>query len=166
MERLGVGAVGFGLLNTAGAVGGLAGIASYDWLEGHASLANIMRAGLLIETFTHFGLAVTTSWSVAMAVMFVFGAHAFVWGTTSRTVRMRAVPLELQGRVSSLYSIAVYGGILAGQIVGGVVASIWGVTGPFWFAFFGSAVILTLMWRELGHIAHADTGLAGGLEPS
>jgi predicted MFS family arabinose efflux permease len=67
---------------------------------------------------------------------------------------MRAVPMELQGRVGSLYSIAVYGGILAGQLVGGVVARLWGITAPFWFAFFGSAILLALIWRELGHIAH------------
>jgi predicted MFS family arabinose efflux permease len=132
------------------------GTASYDWLERHASLADIMRVGLLIETFTHLGLAVTRNAWVAMAIMFVFGAHAFVWGTTSRTVRMRAVPQQLQGRVGSLYMIGVFGGILAGQAIGGVVARIWGVTGPFWLAFVGSGVILALIWRELGHIAHAD----------
>jgi predicted MFS family arabinose efflux permease len=155
-ERLGVGAVGFGLLSTAVAVGGVAGTASYDWLERRASLADIMRAGLIIETCTHLALALTTSWSVALAVMVVFGAHAFVWGTTARTVRMRAVPTELQGRVGSVYSIAIFGGILAGQAVGGVIARLGGVTAPFWFAFAGSAVLLALIWRELGHIAHAD----------
>jgi MFS family permease len=160
-QRLGLGAVGFGLFSSVGAVGGLAGTASYDWLERHASLADIMRVGLLIETFTHLGLAITRTAWVAMAIMFAFGAHAFIWSTTSRTVRMRAVPHELQGRVGSLYSIGVFGGILAGQAIGGVVARIWGVTGPFWFAFVGSGVILALIWRELGHIAHADEALAG-----
>jgi predicted MFS family arabinose efflux permease len=58
--------------------------------------------------------------------------------------------------VGSLYSIGVFGGIVAGQGLGGVIARIWGVTGPFWFAFVGSAVILALIWRELGYIAHAD----------
>jgi predicted MFS family arabinose efflux permease len=67
---------------------------------------------------------------------------------------MRAVPTGLHGRVGSLYAIGVFGGILAGQAIGGVVAQLWGVTAPFWFAFVGSAVILTLIWRELGHIAH------------
>jgi MFS family permease len=71
-------------------------------------------------------------------------------------VRMRAVPGPLQGRVGSLYAMGVFGGILLGQAVGGVVARIWGVTGPFWFAFAGSAVLLALVWRELGHIGHAD----------
>jgi MFS family permease len=155
-QTLDMGPIGFGLLTTVGAVGGLVGTASYDWLERHASLASIMRVGLLVETFTMLGLAVTTTPWVAMTILFVFGAHAFIWGTTSRTVRMRAVPAELQGRVGSLYSIGVFGGIVAGQAVGGVVAKVWGITGPFWFAFVGSAVILVLIWRQLAHIAHAD----------
>jgi MFS family permease len=156
IQRLDLGAIGFGLLTTVGALGGIAGTASYDWLERHASLASIMRVGLLVETFTMLGLAVTTRPWVAMSILFFFGAHAFIWGTTSRTVRMRAVPVHLQGRVGSLYSIGVFGGIVAGQGLGGVIARIWGVTGPFWFAFVGSAVILALIWRELGYIAHAD----------
>jgi MFS family permease len=153
-QRLGLGAVGFGLLTTVSAIGGLAGTGIYDWLQRRASLANIMRVGLVVETFTHLGLAITTTAWVAMAIMFVFGAHAFIWGTTSRTVRMRAVPTELQGRVGSVYSIGVFGGILAGQAIGGAVARVWGLTAPFWFAFFGSAITLTLIWRELGHVAH------------
>jgi MFS family permease len=155
-ETLGLGPVGFGLLTSVGALGGIAGTAGYDWLERHASLAAIMRVGLVVETLTHLGLALTTTPWVAMTIMFVFGVHAFVWGTTSRTVRMRAVPTQLQGRVGSLYSIGVFGGIVAGQALGGIIARIWGITGPFWFAFVGSAVILALIWRELAHIAHAD----------
>jgi MFS family permease len=155
-DRLGLGPIGFGLLTTVGALGGIAGTAGYDWLERHASLAAIMRVGLVVETLTHLGLALTTTPWVAMVILFVFGVHAFVWGTTSRTVRMRAVPPQLQGRVGSLYSIGVFGGIVAGQALGGVIARIWGITGPFWFAFVGSAVMLALIWRELAHIAHAD----------
>jgi predicted MFS family arabinose efflux permease len=155
-DRLGLGPVGFGLLSTVGALGGIVGTAGYDRLERLVSLAWIMRVGLVIETLTHLGLALTTTPWVAMTIVFVFGAHAFVWGTTSRTVRMRAVPASLQGRVGSLYSIGVFGGIVAGQALGGVIARVWGVTGPFWFAFVGSAVILALIWRELAHIAHAD----------
>jgi MFS family permease len=158
-ERLHLGPVGFGLLTTVGAVGGLAGTASYDWLERHASLATLMRVGLTLETFTHLGLALTSTPWVAMVIMFVFGAHAFVWGTTSRTVRMRAVPAQLQGRVSSLYLIGVFGGIVAGQGIGGLIARFWGITGPFWFAFAGSAVLLMLIWRQLKHVAHSDEAL-------
>src|SRR4029453_5141612 len=37
-ERLDLGPIGFGLLTTVGALGGVAGMSAYDWLERHASL--------------------------------------------------------------------------------------------------------------------------------
>ncbi len=162
-QRLALGAVGFGLLSTATAVGGLLGTASYGWLERHAGLATLMRVGLVLETLTHLALALTTTAWVAMLVMVVFGAHAFVWSTTSRTVRMRAVPLGLQGRVGSVYSMGLFGGILLGQLAGGLLARAWGVTGPFWFGFAGSAVILALIWRQLAHIADAGEEPEGAI---
>ena len=115
-----------------------------------------MRIGLIFETFTHLGLALTTSPWVAMPIFFVFGAHAFIWGTTSITVRQRAVPTELQGRVGSVNLVGVFGGLVVGAGIGGVLAQHWGVTAPFWFAFVGSAVFVVLIWRQLAHIAHAD----------
>jgi MFS family permease len=156
LDRLHMGAIGFGLLTSALACGGIVGTVSYGWMERHVSLGNIMRGGLIIETLTHLVLALNSVPWVAMAVMFVFGGHAFIWGTTSISVRQRAVPTHVQGRVQGLYMIAVTGGIVVGSVIGGVVADRWGVTGPFWFAFVGSAIFLVLIWRQLAHITHAD----------
>ncbi len=155
-QRLGMGAVGFGLLTTVSAAGGLLGMVAYGWITRRVSLGNIMRIGLIIETFTHMGLAITTVPAVAMAIFFVFGAHAFVWGTTSVTVRQRAVPTELQGRVGSVNTVGVFGGLVVGSGLGGLLAQQFGVTAPFWFAFAGSALFVVLIWRQLAHIAHAD----------
>jgi predicted MFS family arabinose efflux permease len=115
-----------------------------------------MRGVLLVETLTHLALALTRTAWVAGAIMFVFGAEAFIWGTTSQTVRMRAVPAALQGRVGSLYMIGVYGGLLVGQALGGTIARLWGVTAPFWFAFAGSALMLVMIWQQLRYVAHAE----------
>jgi predicted MFS family arabinose efflux permease len=155
-ERLRMGAVGFGLLTTVSAVGGLLGTALYGWITRRVSLGNVMRVGLIIETLTHLALAVTTSPLLASAIFFVFGAHAFIWGTTSVTVRQRAVPSQLQGRVGSVNVIATYGGLVVGSAIGGILATHLGVTAPFWFAFAGSAVFVMLLWQELTRIAHAD----------
>jgi MFS family permease len=155
-RRLGLGEVGFGLIATVSAVGGLLGTLSYGWITRRVSLGNIMRIGLIIETLTHLGLALTTSPLVAMAIFFVFGAHAFIWGTTSITVRQRAVPSELQGRVGAVNTVGVFGGLVVGSGVGGLLARQFGLTAPFWFAFGGSAVFLVLIWSQLAHIAHAD----------
>ncbi len=156
IERLGSGEIGFGLLTTATAVGGLLGTGIYGRLTTRVSLGDLMRAGLIIETLTHLALALTTALPVALLIMFVFGAHAFVWGTTSTSVRQRAVPAPLQGRVSSVYLIGMQGGLVVGGALGGVVAGAWGVTAPLWFAFAGSAVLVVLIWPQLPHIAHAD----------
>ena len=155
-ERLGMGAVGFGLFTTTSAVGGLAGTTLYGRITRRFSLGAVMRAGLVIETLTHLGLAVTTSPWVALVIAFAFGAHAFVWGTTSVTIRQRAVPSELQGRVGSAYAICVFGGLVLGSVVGGVLASHFSVTAPFWFAFAGSAVLVVALWPQLTLIAHPD----------
>ncbi len=155
-QRLGLGEIGFGLVATVSAMGGMLGTLSYGWITRRVSLGNIMRVGLIIETLTHLGLAITTVPAVAMAIFFVFGAHAFVWGTTSVTVRQRAVPRELQGRVGSVNTVGVFGGLVVGSAFGGLLAQRFGLTAPFWFAFAGSAVFVVLIWEQLSHIAHGD----------
>lgn len=160
-DRLGMDAVGFGLLTTAMAAGGIAGTLSYGRLERRFSLGDIMRVGLLIETATHLVLALTNLPAVALATFVVFGAHAFVWGTTSTVVRQRAVPDALLGRVTGVYTVGVFAGIVIGTPIGGLLARTFGITAPFWFGFVGSALLVAVMWRRFAHIAHAaevDTG--------
>ena len=154
-DRLGMDSVGFGLITTAGAIGGVIGTVSYGALERRFSLGNIMRVGLVIETFTHLTLALTRSPAVALVTMVVFGAHAFVWGTTATSIRQRAVPDQLMGRISGIYRVGVFGGIVVGTPIGGLLARQFGITAPFWFGFVGSAILVIILWREFAHIAHS-----------
>jgi MFS family permease len=154
-DRLGMNAVGFGLLTSAVAVGGVVGLVTYGRLERRFSLGDIMRVGLLIETATHLSLALTTSPAVALATLVVFGAHEFVWGTTSTVVRQRAVPDELLGRVGGVYRVAIMGGLVIGTPLGGLIAKTYGITAPFWFGFIGSAILVAILWRQFDHIVHA-----------
>ena len=162
-ERLGLSDFGFGLLMTASACGGLLGATAFPRLERSFSYASILRAGLIVETLTHLGLALTRQPVIAGVVLVAFGLHAVVWGTTSTTVRQRAVPDALLGRVTSVYMIGSIGALALGTFMGGVIAQRWGVVAPFWFAFLGSALVLTLTWRAIGHVAQAaDTTLPLG----
>jgi MFS family permease len=163
-ERLGMDAVGFGLLTTAVAIGGIIGTASYGSLERRFRLADIMRVGLVIETLTHLVLALTTSAVVALLTLGVFGAHAFVWGTTSTVVRQRAVPDAMLGRVTGIYHVALVGGLVIGTPLGGLLASVYGITAPFWFGFIGSAILVVVLWRQFDLIVHAgDVPAADGV---
>jgi MFS family permease len=159
-QRLGMDAVGFGLITAATAVGGIVGTVAYGSLERRFSLADLMRIGLLIETGTHLVLALTTSSTVALVTFVIFGAHEFVWGTTSTVVRQRAVPDALMGRVGSVYRIAIMGGIVIGTPIGGLLARAFGITAPFWFGFFGSALLVVILWRQFALIV-----LAGDTPP-
>jgi predicted MFS family arabinose efflux permease len=127
----------------------------YGRLERRFSLGDIMRVGLIIETLTHLSLALTTVPAVALATLVVFGAHAFVWGTTSTVVRQRAVPDALLGRVSGVYRVAIVGGLVIGTPLGGLLATAYGITAPFWFGFFGSAILVAVLWRQFDLIAHS-----------
>ena len=94
----GHGRVGFGLLTTAVAIGGIVGTVSYGRARAavrarrhHARRAADRDAAPISS------LALTTSPAVALATFVVFGAHEFVWGTTSTVVRQRAVPTRCSG---------------------------------------------------------------------
>ena len=155
-ERLGLGPFGYGLLTTVSAVGGLLSTAAYGRLTQRISLGGLMRICLVLETLTHLAFALVRSPVVAMAVMFVFGAQAFVWGTTSTAVRQRAVPQHLQGRVDAVYTLAIFGGLVVGTAVGGAAGARFGVTGPFWVGLAGDVVLLALLWTRLTRVAHDE----------
>ncbi|WP_375163741.1 MFS transporter [Microbacterium sp.] len=154
-EHLQMGAIGYGALTTASAAGGLLATMSFGWLERHVSFATLMRVCLSLEVLMHLAFALTTTGWVALVIMVCFGFYAFVWGTISTTVRQRLVPHELQGRVSSVNMVGVFGGMVIGQALGGVIAQTWGLTAPWWFAFAGAALTLVLVWRPISHIVSA-----------
>ena len=161
-ERLGLDDLGYGLLLTVAAVGGIAGSVAYPTLERRFALATLMRAGLLLETMTHLIFAVTTPPIVAAATMLLFGVHETIWGTTSTTVRQRTVP-KLRSWVASRASTCwgCTGASSSARSSAALVAQRFGITAPFWLAFVGSALILAVIWRTLDDIAHAPSAEDG-----
>lgn len=158
-EHLHMGPVGYGALTTASAAGGILATLSFGWLERHVSFATMMRVVLTLEVLMHLAFALTTAGWVAMVIMFFFGYYAFIWGTISTTVRQRLVPAELQGRVASVNMVGVFGGMVIGQALGGVIAQVWGLTAPWWFAFVGAAITLLIVWRPISQIVNAKPAL-------
>lgn len=161
-EHLQMGAVGYGALTTAAALGGIAAIGTFGFLERRVSFATLMRVCLSLEVLMHLAFALTTSAPVAFVIMFGFGAYAFVWGTISTTVRQRLVPLHLQGRIASVNMVGVFAGLVIGQLIGGLIAQAWGLTAPWWFAFAGSALTLLVVWRSISNITAAPSAVGEG----
>lgn len=154
--QLGLGDVGYGLLLSASAVGGIVGSLLFPWLERRFSYATLLRTGLVLETFTHLALVLTHQAWVAMGVLFLFGAHTLVWGSVSSTVGQRLVPDRLRGRVNSVYMLGGVGGIALGSLLGGVLGQVFSYRAPFYAGFVGSLIILLLVWKSMTHIAAAS----------
>jgi MFS family permease len=152
-ERLGLSDTQFGLLVSAGAVGGVFGMPVYHLLEPRVGPLTLLRAGLVIETTVHLVLALTRSPWVAGATMAVFGVHAVVWGIVSTTARQLATPEPLMGRVNSVYLLASIGGAAIGSALGGVLAQRFGLAAPFALAFVAMALMTVVAWRPLRHVS-------------
>ncbi|WP_030491054.1 MFS transporter [Micromonospora chokoriensis] len=148
-ERLGVSGVGYGFLLTAFAVGGLLGTTVAARLTRALGGATVLRAGLVIEIVTHVSLAITTTPWTAAIVLVVFSIHAMVWGITATSTRQRAVPPHLRGRVGSVYALLDLGGAALGSLLGGLFASVWEITTPFWIAAVVMVTITVLAWGPL-----------------
>jgi MFS family permease len=152
-ERLGLDELGYGLLIGSSAVGGVLGAAAYGRTERRIGVVWIMRLGLIIETATHLVLATTTTPAIAFGTLVLFGAHSAMWGTLSTSIRQAAVPLDYQGRVSSVYQLSLQGGLVIGAGIGAAIAGAFGVAAVYWFGFLGSGLILAVIWRRIANIA-------------
>lgn len=154
-ERVGVDAVGYGLLLAASAIGGVAGAALFGRLERRFSYGTMMRVCLSLEVAVHALLAVTTNPIVGAVVLVLFGGYATVWMTTSQTVRGRAVPTHVRGRVTSIYLLGAFGAVSIGAPIGGLIAQQFGVVATMLVACAGTAVIVASVWRQLPAIGRA-----------
>ncbi|OXM53382.1 MFS transporter [Amycolatopsis thailandensis] len=146
-ERLDLGAVGYGLLFTCMAVGGLLGSIAGDRLIAWCTPTWTLRIGLLIEAGTHLVLATSTSATVVGVVLFLFGVHGALWGIVASSLRQRLTPPEMLGRVGSTSLFIIAGGTCFGALLGGVVASEFGLTTPYWVGFVVAMIVSAVTWR-------------------
>lgn len=156
-QRLGLSPVGYGFLLTTFGVGGLIGTALASRLQRRFGAAALLRTGLVLEAATHLTLALTTHAWVAAAMLVLFGVHTMVWGVISATVRQRATPDHLLGRVSSVYTLIDASGAATGMLLGGFAARAVTITTPFWVAGALTAVVVLASWRALGNASDCRT---------
>jgi MFS family permease len=151
--RLGLGPVGYGLLLTASAIGGIAGgllaaravrIIGPGW---------VLRVEMIVETATYVGLALTRSAVLGGGLLALLGLHLVMFSTVSASLRQSLAPPGMLGRVHGAYRVASSGGMLAGAALGGLAATCLGLTAPFWLGFTAMTVMSCAVWRALSNRA-------------
>lgn len=87
---------------------------------------------------------------IIAALMMLVGSGAFaLFNMTAVTLRMRAVPAGLLGRVSSLYSTVASGAEAVGALAGGALATAAGIRAPMVAGAAPIAAVTVVMaWRH------------------
>jgi MFS family permease len=146
-ERLHLGSVGYGLLFTCMAVGGLLGSVVGDTLLRLVTATWTIRVGLLIEAGMHLTLATSSNAYVVGFAFFAFGVHSSLWTIVASSLRQRLTPPHMMGRVSSSILFMVAGGNCVGALMGGTIAGAFGITVPYWVAFVVAIGVSVTTWR-------------------
>jgi MFS family permease len=154
-ERLGLGSVGYGLLFTAMAVGGILGSVIGDRLIAWVTATWTIRVGLLIEAGLHLTLATSRNTPLVCVALFAFGVHGALWMIVSSSLRQRLTPPAMLGRVGSTNLFIAAGGNCVGALLAGGFASRFGITAPYWAAFVVAAVVSVTTWRVFSKSAVA-----------
>jgi MFS family permease len=160
-ERLHLGSVGYGLLFTCEAVGGILGSVAGDRIIGWVTATWTIRIGLLIEAGMHLALATSHSAYLVGFALFAFGVHGALWSIVGSSLRQRLTPPDMLGRVASTSLFVAAGGNCVGALLGGVVAARFGITAPYWVAFVVAAIVSATTWRVFDRATVAQAYAAG-----
>ena len=146
-DRLHLGSVGYGLLFTCMAAGGILGSVIGDRLIKAVTATWTIRIGLLIEAGMHLALATSRSAYVIGLMLFAFGVHGALWSIVASSLQQRLTPPRMLGRVASTTLFIAAGGNCAGALLGGVIAASFGLTAPYWAGFVVAVVVSAATWR-------------------
>jgi MFS family permease len=128
---LGLDAVGFGLLTTAGGAGWILGTLLASRLErllGRANLFTACIAGLLAQDLIY---VVVPQAVVIGIVLLVTGTVGGAFNVVFGSLRQRIVPNHLLGRVMASFRIISWGTLPLGALLGGLIGSTFGLVAVF-----------------------------------
>lgn len=122
-DVLGLGAVGHGVLMTAGAAGGVVGGLIGPWVVARLGGQRSVILALAIMPVPFVMIALTASPAVVALALFIEMIAALLWNIVTVSYRQRRIPDALLGRVNSLYRFFGWGMMPAGALIGGWIVA-------------------------------------------
>ena len=123
-EVLGIGAIGHGLLLTAGAAGGVAGGLLCPALARRLGPERSLWIALALMPVPFVGLYLFSSVPLAVGLLFLETFVAVLWNVVTVSYRQRVIPDALLGRVNSIYRFFGWGMMPIGALAGGWIMAI------------------------------------------
>jgi MFS family permease len=130
-EKLHVGAVGFGLIISAAALGGLLGSLVAARIAARIGRGRAVVTGLALIGLFSAAVGLTSNPFLAGGLEFLVGFSGALVNVPGLTLRQLLTPNRLLGRVVSTFRMVGYGFIPIGALVGGWIASTWGLRATF-----------------------------------
>ncbi len=142
---MGLSEVGFGILLTSGALGGLVGSFVTERME--AALGRSKALALAVVGIALFvgAPALTANPYVLGVLFFVGGVMIVLWNVITVSLRQRIAPDRLLGRVNSAYRLLAWGSMPLGAAAGGLLAQWLGLQVMFGIMGVLSLAMLALM---------------------
>lgn len=158
LQVVGTGRIGFGILVSAFALGGVLGglFAPRIAVQGPG---RAITTAILLAAAAELVMGVFSHALVISGMLVVLGFAGAVWNVVTTSLRQRLVPDRLLGRVNSAHRMLSWGSIPMGALLGGLIARSFGLRAPFLFAaviLVGLAVVTRGLARRL--VASAESG--------
>lgn len=127
---LDAGPAGYAAAGAAFTVGGLAGgVVNGRIVKRLGTIRAVLLAGA-VQTAALVVMGTVRSLAVLVAALVVFGLMGMVWNVNTTTLMQQRTPAELMGRVASAFRTLAFAGVPLGALLGGAVATAWGLNTP------------------------------------
>lgn len=161
LEVLHLSNVGYGVLLSVLAVGGLVGSAMAGTLNRRLGLTTIVITVGAVQGGLLIAVGSTSSLPVAVLSLFLVGLTSMVWNVVTVSLRQRIVPAALLGRVTSSYRVIGLGSMPIGAALAGLLARSFNLHVPYLAG--GVAILLATTVAVPALLAEHRVTVAAGL---
>ncbi|MEW6568424.1 MAG: MFS transporter [Chloroflexota bacterium] len=133
-DRLGLSPVEYGLVLSAGAVGGVLAGLSAERLNRRLGTGGVLFLTNFLPAIAYVVIAQSSHAGVLAAMFILLSFSPMVGNVLLISLRQVIIPDRLLGRVTSAYRLFALGAVPAGALVGGFLALRFGLTAPYWMA--------------------------------
>lgn len=131
LDRLHLPVSWYGGLLAMSSIGGIVGASLADRATRRFRRDRILVAGLALLAVQSLAIGVLPTTPVAFIGFFLAGAAMMAWNVSAVSVRQASIPLNLLGRVGSVYRLISWGTMPVGGVAFGALAARHGATSAF-----------------------------------
>jgi hypothetical protein len=137
LEILHVTRAGYGVLLAVAALGSLAGAVLAPVARARLRLSTVLFASVWVSGLSFIVVGVTSAPWLAGVALAANGCTVVIWNVVTVSLRQTLTPEALLGRVSATYRLLAWGSMPLGAMMGGALATQWGLHAPFLVAGLG-----------------------------